>query len=38
VLFTLFRHEGMSDKQFEEDAALVRSDLDTPRRILESGR
>ena len=38
VLFTLFQHEGMSDEQFQEDAALVRSDLDTLRRILECSR
>lgn len=35
VLFTLFQREGMSDEQFREDAALVRSDLDTLRRIIE---
>jgi hypothetical protein len=37
VLFTLFQHEDMSDRQFEDDAALVRSDLDTLRRVLETG-
>lgn len=36
LLFTLFRHEGMSDQQFKEDEAHVRSDLETLRRILES--
>lgn len=35
LLFTLFQHEGMSDEQFEADAALVQSDLETLRRILE---
>jgi len=37
VLFTLFQHEGMSDQQFQEDAALVLRDLHTLRRLLESG-
>jgi hypothetical protein len=36
LLFTLFQHEGMSDQQFGEDAELVRRDLQTLRRILES--
>lgn len=36
VLFTLFQHEGMSEQQFREDAALVRSDLLALRRIIES--
>jgi hypothetical protein len=36
ILFTLFQHEGMSDQQFQEDAALVLSDLQTLRRLLES--
>lgn len=35
ILFTLFQHEGMSDQQFHEDAALVLSDLQTLRRLLE---
>jgi len=35
VLFTLLHHEGMSDQQFREDAALVRRDLETLRRVLE---
>lgn len=35
VLFTLFQHEGMSDEQFRGDAALVRSDLETLRRVIE---
>ena len=35
ALFTLFQHDGMSDRQFQEDAALVWSDLDTLRRLLE---
>jgi hypothetical protein len=35
VLFTLFQHEGMSDGQFGDDAALVRSDLETLRRLCE---
>ncbi|MBI3479982.1 MAG: SRPBCC family protein [Nitrosomonadales bacterium] len=36
ILFTLFQHEGMSDQQFQEDAALVLSDLQTLRRLMES--
>lgn len=35
ILFTLFQNEGMSDQQFQEDAALVLSDLHTLRRLLE---
>lgn len=35
LLFTLFQREGMSDRQFEEDAVLVRRDLETLRRLLE---
>ena len=35
LLFTLFQQEGMSDQQFEVDASLVQSDLETLRRILE---
>jgi uncharacterized protein YndB with AHSA1/START domain len=36
LLFTLFQHEGMSDRQFKEDETNVQSDLETLRRILES--
>jgi len=36
ILFTLFQHEGMSDQQFQEDATLVLSDLQTLRRLLEA--
>lgn len=35
MLFTLFQHEGMSEQQFQDDIALVLSDLDTLRRLLE---
>jgi len=35
VLFTLFQTEGMTDVAFAADAAQVRSDLETLRRILE---
>lgn len=35
VLFTLFQHEGMSDEQFEEDAELIRSDLEMLKHTLE---
>lgn len=37
ILFTLFQHAGMTDAQFEADAALVASDLATLRRLLEAG-
>lgn len=36
IMFTLFQHEGMSDRQFQEDAELVLSDLHTLRRVLET--
>lgn len=36
ILFTLIQHQDMSDRQFEEDAELVLSDLHTLRRLLES--
>ncbi len=36
ILFTLFQHEGMSDQQLQEDAALVLRDLKTLRRLLEA--
>ena len=35
ILFTLFQQEGMTDAAFETDAAQVRSDFETLRRILE---
>lgn len=35
ILFTLRQHEGMSDRQFEADEALVRGDLERLRSILE---
>lgn len=35
ILFTLIQRPDMSDRQFEEDAELVLSDLDTLRRLLE---
>jgi hypothetical protein len=35
VLFTLLQHAGITDAQLEEDAELVRSDLDVLRRLLE---
>jgi len=35
VMFTLFQHEGMSDEHSAKDAALVESDLQALRRILE---
>lgn len=36
VLFTLFQSEDMTEQQFQEDAALVVSDLETLRRVLEA--
>lgn len=37
VIFTLLRHPGMSETQFEEDAGLVKSDLQTLKGLLEGG-
>lgn len=37
VLFTLLRLPGMSDTQFEEDAAMVEEDLRTLKAVMESG-
>ena len=34
VTFTLFRHEGMSDADFEHDAAMVESDLKALKRVV----
>lgn len=36
VLFTLFQLPEMTDEQFEADAVLVRQDLDTLKKVLES--
>lgn len=38
VLLTLFQQPGMSDEQFERDAALVGADLARLKRRLETGR
>lgn len=35
IMFTLFQRDGMDDRQFAADAALVRSDLETLRRLCE---
>jgi hypothetical protein len=35
VTFTLFRRPGVSDDEFRSDAAAVRKDLDTLKRVLE---
>lgn len=35
VVFTLRRQPGMTEEQFEEDAAAVRADLGSLKRILE---
>jgi hypothetical protein len=37
VIFTLFRRPDVSAEEFEADAATVQSDLDTLKRVLESG-
>lgn len=37
LIFTLFQSAGMSDEDFARDAELVRSDLDTLRRLMEGG-
>jgi hypothetical protein len=37
VVFTLRRQPGMSDADFERDAAAVLADLGTLKRLLESG-
>jgi hypothetical protein len=37
VLFTLFRQPGMSEQDFERDAAMVESDLSTLKQTLEAG-
>ena len=36
VTFTLFRQEGMSDADFERDAAMVVSDLQALKRVVEA--
>lgn len=36
VVFTLFRQPGMSDGDFDQDAAMVEKDLATLRQMLES--
>ena len=35
ILFTLIQHQDMSDRQFQEDAELVLSDLHTLQRLLD---
>ncbi len=37
VLFTLMQHKNMSEAEFREDVSLVRRDLETLQRIMESG-
>lgn len=37
LIFTLFQSAGMSEQDFARDAALVRSDLEVLRRLMESG-
>jgi hypothetical protein len=37
VLFTLFRLPGMSDADFDRDAAMVQRDLETLKQVLEEG-
>ncbi|HAZ13001.1 MAG: hypothetical protein A2X86_09435 [Bdellovibrionales bacterium GWA2_49_15] len=36
VLFTLYRRPEMSDKQFEDDAAWVKKDLEKLKKVVES--
>jgi hypothetical protein len=36
VVFTLFRQDGFDDRQFEEDEALVASDLRLLKQLLEA--
>ena len=36
VTFTLFRQEGMSDADFERDAAMIESDLQALKRVVEA--
>ena len=36
VTFMLFRQEGMSDADFERDAAMVQSDLQALKRAVEA--
>lgn len=36
IMFTLFQRDGMTDQQYAADAALVRSDLETLRRLCET--
>ena len=36
VTFTLFRHEGMSDAEFERDTGMVESDLQALKRVVEA--
>jgi len=37
LVFTLYQRAGMSEEEFESDAALVRADLRRLRELLESG-
>ena len=36
VTFTLFRQDGMSDAEFERDAAMIESDLQALKRVVEA--
>ena len=36
VTFTLFRQDGLSDAEFERDAAMVESDLQALKRVVEA--
>ena len=38
VVFTLRHRDGVSDEEFEADAAAVRTDLETLKRLLEAAR
>jgi uncharacterized membrane protein len=37
VVFTLFRLPGMTDERFEQDRQAVQKDLDTLKKLLETG-
>ena len=37
-VFTLFQRPGRTEKEFEEDAGLVKADLETLKKIMEEGK
>jgi carbon monoxide dehydrogenase subunit G len=38
VALTLYRQPGMTDEQFDEDAAWVKKDLETMKRVLQDAK